>query len=169
MMHLKSTALILFTAMALTAPANAETPQPSTEKKIEMTDYTPEQADVRKAIDELIQTATSYDVATLDRIYHDDLEVIMIDTDDNLNFANKEGFKGLFRAKGEAGDPPMNTWAQYHNISVNGDTAHVLLSRKNDLSGQNMILILSIDLIREDGRWQVKREVIFLRPETDAT
>lgn len=130
-----------------------------------MTEYTAEQAEVRQAVDELIQTATSYDVETLDRIYNDKLEVIMLDTKDNLNFANKEDFKGLFRSKRDAGDPPMNTWAKYHNISVDGDKAHVLLSRKNDLNGQNMILILSMDLLKEDGHWQILREVIFLRPE----
>ncbi|MEJ6393822.1 nuclear transport factor 2 family protein [Gymnodinialimonas sp. 2305UL16-5] len=121
--------------------------------------------EVRQAIDELIQTATSYDVAVLDRIYHDDLQVVMIDTAHNLNTADKATFKGLFASKRDAGDPPMNTWAKYHSIDVAGDKAHVLLSRKNDLSGVNMDLTLSIDLIHHDGRWQVLREVIFLRPE----
>lgn len=124
-----------------------------------------QKADVKQAIDDLIQTATSYDVATLDRIYHDDLQVIMVDTEDTVNMADKAAFKGLFASKRDAGDPPMNTWAKYHNIDVKGDTANVLLSRKNDLSGTNMILFLSIDLIFEDGRWQVTREIIFLRPE----
>ncbi|XMO87452.1 nuclear transport factor 2 family protein [Algibacter sp. AS12] len=120
---------------------------------------------VKKVIVDLIQTATNYDVETLDTIYHNDLNVIMIDTDDNLNTANKEAFKGLFKSKRDAGDPPMNTWAKFHKIDVNGKNAHVLLSRKNNLSGQEQILILSIDLVFEDGRWQVTREVIFLRPE----
>jgi ketosteroid isomerase-like protein len=125
-------------------------------------------AQVKFAIDELIQTATNYDVDVLERIYHDDLEVIMIDTDDNVSTANKAAFKGLFQKKKEDGESPMNTWAKYHRVDVQGDKANVLLSRKNDLSGQNMILILSIDLTFEDERWQVLREVIFLRPE-DAT
>lgn len=155
---------LTFSATACTAPAN--TSKSETESTIDMTEYTAEQTDVRKAVDELIQTATSYDVDTLDRIYHEKLEVIMLDTEDNLNFANKEGFKGLFRSKRDAGDPPMNTWAKYHNISVDGNNAHVLLSRKNDLSGQNMILTLSMDLVKEDGRWQIMREVILLRPES---
>ncbi len=120
---------------------------------------------VKQAIDELIQTATNYDVDVLERIYHDDLQVIMVDTDDNVNTADKTAFKNLFASKKEAGDPPMDTWAHYHRIDVNGDKAHVLLSRKNDLSGTNMVLILSIDLVHEDDRWQVLREVIFLRPE----
>lgn len=121
--------------------------------------------DVKQAIDDLIQTATTYDIETLDRIYHDDMQVIMIDTADNVSIADKAAFKGLFKSKKEAGDPPMNTWAKYHRIDVQGDKAHVLLSRKNDLSGTNMILILGIDLVHEDGRWQVLRETIFMRPE----
>ncbi|NIA71384.1 nuclear transport factor 2 family protein [Pelagibius litoralis] len=123
------------------------------------------EAEVRQAIHDLIQTATSYDVDVLDRIYHDSLHVVMIDTDHNVSTADKAAFKGLFSSKRDAGDPPMNTWAKYHRIDVDGTNAHVLLSRKNDLSGTNMDLILSIDLIHEDGRWQVTREVIFLRPE----
>jgi len=130
-----------------------------------MTTENKQQKDVRQAIDDLIKTATTYDVETLARIYHDDLQVIMIDTDHNVNLADKSTFTDLFKMKRDAGDPPMNTWSQYHRIDVEGNNAHVLLSRKNDLSGTNMDLILSIDLVLEDQRWQVTREVIFLRPE----
>lgn len=130
-----------------------------------MTQDDTQKAQVRHAIDELIQTATTYDVDTLERIYHDKLHVVMIDHEHNLNTADKAAFKGLFASKRDAGDPPMNTWAKYHSIEVNGTDAHVLLSRKNDLSGTNMDLTLSIDLIHEDGRWQIMREVIFLSPE----
>ena len=123
--------------------------------------------EVQQAMDDLIQTATSYDINELDRLYHDNMTVTMINTNDELSTANKDDFKGLFRAKRDAGDPPMNTWAKYHSIEVNGDSAHVLLSRKNDLSGQDMILTLSIDFVNEDDRWQVIREVIFLRPDDE--
>lgn len=121
--------------------------------------------EVRQTMDNLIQTATSYDIDTLDSIYHDKLQVVMVDTEDNVNTADKQAFKGIFKSKRDAGDPPMSTWAKFHHIDVEGDQAHVVLSRKNNLSGQDMILVLSIDLIFEDGRWQVIREFIFLRPE----
>ncbi len=123
------------------------------------------EAEIKQVIDDLIQTATSYDINKLDRIYHENLNVIMVDVDDNLNTANKETFKNIFKSKKEAGDPPMNTWAKYHHIEMNDNGAHVLLSRKNNLSGIEQILFLSIDLIFEDNRWQVIREVIFLRPD----
>lgn len=132
-----------------------------------MSNQETETAGVKLAIDELIQSATNYDVDVLERIYHDRLEVIMVDTDDNVSTANKTAFKALFQQKLDTGDPPMNTWAKYHRIEVQHNKANVLLSRKNDLSGQNMILILSIDLTFEDDRWQVLREVIFLRPDEE--
>lgn len=134
-------------------------------RTISMTTEVTQTQEVKQLINDLIQTATNYDVEALDRIYHDKMQVIMIDTADNLNTADKTAFQNLFASKSAAGDPPMNTWAKFHRIDVDGNTAHVLLSRKNDLSGQNMDLILSIDLIHEDDRWQVTREVIFLRPE----
>ncbi|RKR07984.1 hypothetical protein CLV91_2749 [Maribacter vaceletii] len=122
---------------------------------------------IEQVIDDLIQTATTYDISKLDNIYHDKLKVVMIDIDDNVNIADKETFKNIFKSKKEAGDPPMNTWAKYHKIDVDGTNAHVLLSRKNNLSGVNQILTLSIDLLFEDNRWQVIREVIFLRPDLE--
>ncbi|WP_026971192.1 hypothetical protein [Aliagarivorans marinus] len=120
---------------------------------------------VKQVIDDLIQTATSYDVEALDRIYHDELKVLMIDHQDNLSEANKDAFIELFKAKKQAGDPPMDTWAKYHSVVASGDSAHVLLSRKNNLSGHPMKLLLSIDLKRSEERWQVYREVIHLQPD----
>lgn len=122
---------------------------------------------VKEVIDNLIQIATSFDIEKLDTIYHDDLKVIMIDVDDNLNTANKNTFISLFRNKKDAKDPPMNTWVKYHRIDVTDNNAHVLISRKNNLSGINQILLLSIDLIFKNNHWQVIREVIFFRPDLE--
>lgn len=130
-------------------------------------DIRKDEAVIKEVIDDLIQTATTYDLNKLENIYHDDLSVIMIDVDDNLNTANKETFEGIFKSKKEAGDQPMSTWAKYHKIDVNNNKAHVLISRKNNLSGIDQILFLSVDLIFEDNRWQVIREVIFLRPDLE--
>lgn len=122
---------------------------------------------VRQTIDKLIQTATSYDIDALDAIYHDDMSVLMIDINDNVSGANKSNLIDLFRSKRDTGAPPMNTWAKYHNIEVTDDKAHVLLSRKNDLTGKPMRLLLSIDLIICDERWQVIREVISIHEDND--
>lgn len=120
---------------------------------------------VRAQVEALIQAGTTFDVEALEQIYHDDLDVVMIDTDDNKAVANKEGFKGLFTAKRDAGAAPLDTWAKWHRVTATDKTANVVMTRKVNLTGQDQILILSIDLIHEDGRWQVTREVIFARPD----
>lgn len=131
---------------------------------IKVEDFDQNQLAVKKAIDDLIQTATTYDVEQLERIYHDDLEVTMIGKDGKVDVANKEAFKNMFQSMKKAGAPPMNTWARFHVVDATDKVGHVALSRKNNLSGEEQLLLLSIDLVFEDGRWQVTREVIFLRP-----
>ncbi|WP_171102042.1 nuclear transport factor 2 family protein [Ruegeria sp. HKCCD7255] len=122
---------------------------------------------IKAAVDELIAAGTSFDVQALDRIYHDDMRVVMIDMDGNVNEANKAAFKGLFEAKKAEGAAPLNTWAQYNSVTAEDEVGHVMITRKVNLMGQDQILILSIDLIFEDGRWQVTREVIFARDDNE--
>ena len=124
---------------------------------------------VQQAIDALIQAGTTFDIEALDRIYHDDLQVMMIDPTGSVNIADKATFKGLFEAKLAAGEPPLNTWAQFNHIHVDETTAHVLVTRKVNLTGQDQKLVLSIDLSHENDRWQVTREVIFARPNEETT
>ena len=118
---------------------------------------------VQAKIDKLIKKATSYDIESLDRIYHDNLHIIMVDDQGNINTFNKTQFKALFSKKKKAGKAKMNTWVKYHHIHILGNDAVVALSRINDLNGTEMKLSCSIDLIFEAGRWQVLREEIFLR------
>ena len=129
-----------------------------------MTQATHTEEQVRAKVDELIEKATSYDIESLDRIYHDNLHIIMVDHEDKVSVFNKAQFKELFSGKKEAGKAKMNTWVKYHHIHILGDDAVVTLSRVNDLSGTEMKLACSIDLVFESGRWQVLREEIFLRP-----
>lgn len=121
---------------------------------------------IRSTMNALIQAGTSFDVDALDRLYHSDLKILMIDLEGNLNQADKPGFMTMFKGMKDAGAAPMNTWAQFNEISADGDEGHVLITRKNNLGGGDSILVLSIDLTLEDDRWQIRREVIFVRPDT---
>ncbi|WP_262694432.1 hypothetical protein [Kordiimonas aquimaris] len=120
---------------------------------------------VKGAIDALIAAGTSFDVDQLELIYHNDLVVVMLDPNGNVNEANKEAFKGLFQSKRDNGDPPLNTWADFHHISADAVKGHVVLTRKVKLMADEQTITLSIDLVFEDERWQVTREVIFVHPE----
>ena len=121
--------------------------------------------EVKQTIESLINAGSTYKIDELDKIYHEDLHVVMVDEDDHVSIAKKEDFKNIFKAKLDAGAEPMNTWSKIHHIEADDQKAHVLVCRENDLNGHNLLLFLSIDLVFEDHRWQVIREVIFLRPE----
>lgn len=129
-----------------------------------MTQPTHTKADVQGAIDELIECATRYDTDALERIYHDDLHITMIGDDDSAHTYNKAEFIALFTEKASAGAAQMNRWVKYHHVHIQGNDAVIVLDRINDVSGTEMKLACSIDLVFEADRWQVLREEIFLQP-----
>ncbi|SEL08711.1 SnoaL-like domain-containing protein [Aquimarina amphilecti] len=116
---------------------------------------------IKKTIESLIETATTFDIEKLDSIYHDNMQVIMIDASGQTMISNKQTFKDLFQSKLDNGDEPLNTWAEFYHIESNQNNGHAILKRKVNLTGVEQKIALSIDLIWEDNRWQVTREVIF--------
>jgi hypothetical protein len=130
-----------------------------------MNSLTATENEVKHTVENLISIATSYDLESLANIYHDELKVTMVGADGSVNFASKNDFMNIFKTKKEAGDPPMNTWSDWHHLEASDSKGLVVLSRKNNLNGTDMKLFLSIDLSFEDGRWQVMREVIYLQPD----
>ncbi len=123
--------------------------------------------DVKKTIEQLIKSGTTFNLNQLELLYHKNIEVIMLDDKGNKMLTDKTGFKNIFKQKKDNGDPPLNTWAEFHHISTHENNGHVILTRKVNLTGEEKKLTLSIDLIFEDNRWQVTREVIFSQPITD--
>lgn len=121
-------------------------------------------ADIKETIEQLIKAGTTFDVEKLENIYHKELEVIMIDEKGETMFADKEAFKSLFQTKQDNAEAPLNNWAVFHHIKANNRSGHVLISRKVKLTDEERKLVLSIDLIHENNRWQVTREVIFSQP-----
>lgn len=117
---------------------------------------------VKQTIKQLIEAGTTFDIATLDLIYHKDLKVIMIAQDGEKTLSDKEAFKSLFQQKLKNGDIPLNTWAKFHHIETHKHKALVIVSRKVNLIGIEQKLMLSIDLVYEENRWQVTREVILV-------
>ncbi|MBH0021166.1 hypothetical protein I6F40_12515 [Pseudoalteromonas sp. SWXJ133] len=129
-----------------------------------MTTKNPYKVAVKEAIDSLIKSASNHDIDALNLIYHDNMQVVMIDPSGQVHKADKVAFKAMIEANKNNG-APMNTWAKFHHVEANPETGLVVLSRKNNLAGKDMMLDLSIDFVYENGRWQVIREVIFLHPD----
>ncbi|MGZ2259020.1 hypothetical protein [Roseobacter sp. A03A-229] len=88
----------------------------------------------------------------------------MIDTEGGLAQTDKPTLITMMQQMVEAGAGADNAWARYNVVESNAAEGHVLITRKVTLDGDNEILELSIDLVHEDDRWQVIREVIAERP-----
>lgn len=124
--------------------------------------------EVKAVIQRLIENVAENNTAILDEIYHDDMQVIMLDPGDEVSVSGKAEFQAMIRSALDANDGTIGTWAKFHHVSADGDTAHVLISRQNELTGPDMQITLGIDLVRERDRWQIMREVIVTRPRPRA-
>lgn len=119
---------------------------------------------VVEAINDLINAGTTFDTDRLERIYHNDLEVVTVTPAGDVSTANKADFINLFDTKRRNGDPALNNWSNFVHTAVDEDRAHVIVQRVVALGEEDQALTLSIDLVLLDGRWQVTREVIFAQP-----
>ena len=130
-----------------------------------MTNSTHTAEAIRAVMDRLIDRATNFDVDALETIYHKDFHTTLVMPDSTVATYDKEEFIAHFRKQAEEGKTRLNSWADWHDFHVLGDTAVCVLTRKHSgMSGEEMQLLCNIEWRFEDGRWQVLREQIFLRP-----
>lgn len=120
---------------------------------------------VRQAMDHLIDRATNFDIEALETIYHKDFHTTLIMPGGEVKTYNKAEFKAHFAKQAEEGKTQLNTWADWHDFHILGNSAVCVLTRKHSgMNGEEMRLLCNIELRYEDDRWQVIREAIFLEP-----
>ncbi len=120
---------------------------------------------IRKAMDYLIDRATNFDVEALETIYHKDFHTTLVLPDSKVITYNKQEFKEHFAAQAKEGNTQLNTWADWHDFNIIGNSAVCVLTRQHSgMNGKEMRLLCNIELRFEENRWQVIREAIFLRP-----
>lgn len=124
---------------------------------------------VRATIEALVEHGSRYHVDELERIYHRDLEVVMIDEDGEVAVTSRDENMAYFRSRHDDGASPLSRWTRFNHIAAGDRTGHVLVTRRMQFRDRPERLLLSIDLVREDGRWQVIREVVFIRPDDGTT
>ena len=125
-----------------------------------MTPNSPQAAQVKAQVEQLIESASNLKFDILHTLYHDDMNIYMFDGENTLHVSDKAGFIAHVTATQQASEKP-STWAQFHLVEADAARGHVLISRKVNLTGELQIVTLSIDFTFEDGRWQITREVIF--------
>lgn len=128
-----------------------------------MTPNSPQAAEVKAAVDKLIDSASRGELDILETLYHDDMNIHMLGgggEDTELQIIDKPGFIAHLTETMKGGDFP-NTWAKFHLVEADEKNGHVVISRKVNLGTEGKVISLSIDFVYEDDRWQITREVIF--------
>lgn len=125
-----------------------------------MTTDAPQVAEIKAAIERLMNSAKNGEIEFLEEIYHEHMRIYMINGDNEVMEMNKPMFIAHIKKAVEAGEG-VNTWAKFHKIEANENAGHVLISRKVNLTGTEKMITLSIDLVRAEKRWQIIRETIF--------
>lgn len=120
---------------------------------------------IRKTIERLIESGSTYNIEALDRLYHRDLKIFIIDENSDPQMLDKERNMGLFQQRHDAGADPLNQWAEFQHVEAKGEAGFVIVTRKMELRGHPETYVLAIHLVREDERWQVIHETIFVRPQ----
>lgn len=129
-----------------------------------MTPDHPNAAAVKSTLDGLINNVSGHSFEVLDRVYHRDMRTYLLVDGDALMQNDKDGFMAhVQESMGQATDP--DPWARYHLIEADDSRGHVLISRRNNVTGRKQLVTLSIDFVLEDDRWQISREVIMSRDE----
>ncbi|MCQ0112525.1 hypothetical protein [Zhouia amylolytica] len=113
----------------------------------------------------LIKAGTTFDIEALELIYHKNLKVFLVDTNGQSNMMDKNSVMGMFQAKRDNRDAPLNDWALFSSIDVNDDSGHIIVTRRVNLTGVEQKFVFSLELVWEDNRWQVTREVAVIQPE----
>ena len=120
---------------------------------------------LKQAIENVIKVGTTFDIEQLEYIYHENVQVIMVGQNGLNGILDKQSIKAMFQAKKDNGDSPLNDSVEFNLIQANGDSGHVIVTRKVNLTGVEQRLVFSIDLIKKGDSWLVTREIVVAQPE----
>lgn len=117
---------------------------------------------VKAALDGLIHGVSGHSFEVLDQLYHSDMQTYLLLNDGTVVRNDKKGFMDFVKHNmGALKDD--NPWVEYHLVEADDARGHVVISRKNDVTGRRQLISLSIDFVFEDERWQIHREIIMTR------
>ena len=101
----------------------------------------PTETTLRARLEELMQAGVRADMAMLDTIYHEDIEVMDLGIDGRLMTLQKQEFMAMLQETFRDKTPEDHLWFHLHRLTVTGHRGHVLISRKIPVGGPKMIEI----------------------------
>ncbi|MCW9705563.1 nuclear transport factor 2 family protein [Fodinibius salsisoli] len=110
------------------------------------------------AVKKLIQNATRYNIEALDAIYHDDLRIAKMESNQEIRVMDKGENIALFKSKKEAGDDPLSTESTFRYAHASGPVGHVAVERRMKLHDQEEHLLFNLVLRKVDEEWKIVSE-----------
>lgn len=120
---------------------------------------------VKHAVEWLIINASRYNLSVLKRLYHDDLEVVRIDEQGAVTTLDRDEVLAEFTCLRDSAAPYPDTSTEFNLLEADGEHAQVIVTRRLRAEGRAEKRIVSLDLVREKGRWRVRRETVLVQPD----
>jgi hypothetical protein len=142
-----------------------------------MTIQTPDPA-ILEFVQQVIRLGSAYDMDGMERLYTPDQSLLFIDKQGDVVRSDRAAMLAEFRARRDAGEPPLSTEHRLLHVEQQDDQATVLLYRR--MSPVAQAALYELRLRKDAGDlWQVAGETVlpwpnlaetgdFLPPRTNA-
>lgn len=119
----------------------------------------------KHAVEWLIVNASRYNLPVLRRLYHQDLEVVQIDDRGGVTTLNRDEVLAKFTNLRDSGAPYPDTSTEFNLLEADDEHAQAIVTRRLRVDGRAEKRIVSLDLVREAGRWRIRRETVLVQPD----
>lgn len=116
-------------------------------------------------IDRLAETGSHYRMEEMDSLYTDDLGFLVLTPEGQIARFSKAEMFAEFRARRDAGDPPLSTEKRVLHVEQQGDDATAILYRR--MSSKADAAFYELRLKKIDGAWRVCGETVMPWPDLE--
>lgn len=122
--------------------------------------------DILSFIDTLAETGSHYRIEEMEHLYLDDLGFLVLMPDGEIARFSKAEMLGEFKARRDAGEPPLSTEKRVLHIEERDDEATAVLYRR--MSQQADPALYELRLRKVEGKWLVAGETVLPWPDLTA-
>lgn len=120
-------------------------------------------SDILNFIDILAETGSHYRIEEMENLYLDDLGFLVLTPDGGIARFSKAEMLGEFRARRDAGEPPLSTEKRVLHIEARDGEATAVLYRR--MSQQADPALYELRLRKVEGKWLVAGETVLPWPD----
>lgn len=113
---------------------------------------------IETLIHDVVHDGSAYDIESMETHYAADQSFLILGSDGHVTRVARDDSIAEFRARREAGEPPLSTEHRVLHIEQQGDHATAILFRR--MSPEAPPAMYELRLRKDDGRWMVAGETV---------